>query len=83
MLTDANFLAHVSRCTETAKVLRRDYGYEIVIAGDGSFMRLPRDLDFATDKVFTVPRDTTLELARKAGLVNYKWWNNACVKSIS
>jgi MGT family glycosyltransferase len=82
MMTDANFLAHVSRCTEIAKILREEYGYEIVFAGDGRFMSLPRQLGFATDKVFTVPGQRTLELAKRAGLVSYRWWNDACVRSI-
>lgn len=82
MLADANFLAHVSRCTEIGKVLRRDYGFEVVVAGDGKFMRLPRELGFGTDKVYTVAGERTLELARRAGLVNYGWWKNACLRSI-
>jgi len=79
---DANFLAHVSRCVEIAKVLRRDYGYRIVIAGDGKFMKLPKSLGFETDCVFTVPGERTLEVARRAGFVSYNWWNRVCVKSI-
>ncbi len=82
MMTDANFLAHVSRCTEIAKILRRDYGYEVTFAGDGKFMSLPRQLGFATDRVFTVPGERTLTLAKRAGLVSYRWWNDACVRSI-
>jgi len=82
MMADGNFLAHVSRCLEIAKVLRRDYGYEIVFAGDGKFMSMPRSLGFDTDTVFTVPGERTLELARRAGMVSYRWWNDTCVRSI-
>jgi len=82
MMADANFLAHVSRCMEIAKVLRRDYDYEIVFAGDGKFMSMPRSLGFETDTVFTVPGERTLELARRAGLVSYRWWSEVCERSI-
>ncbi|MGW8322698.1 MAG: hypothetical protein ACWGSD_14200, partial [Thermodesulfobacteriota bacterium] len=67
MLADANFLAHTSRCTEIGKVLRRDYGYDVVFAGDGKFMRLPRELGFETDYVYTMQGKSTLDLAKKAG----------------
>lgn len=82
MMTDANFLAHMSRCTEIAKVLRDRYEYEVVFAGDGKFMRLPRELGFETDRVFTVPGERSLELAKSAGLVSFRWWNEVCVRSI-
>jgi len=83
MMADANFLAHVSRCLEIAKVLRRDYDYEIIFAGDGKFVQMPRELGFETDKVFTVPGERTLELARRAGLVGYHWWDRICNQSIN
>jgi len=82
MMADANFLAHVSRCVEIAKVLRRDYDYEIVFAGDGKFMSMPRGLGFETDTVYTVPGERTLEIARRAGLVSYGWWNATVNRSI-
>ena len=82
MLCDANFLAHVSRCVEIAKVLRKDYDYEVVFGGDGKFMKMPRELGFQTDTVLTVPGERTLELARRAGFVSYRWWNRMCVESI-
>jgi len=82
MLADANFLAHTSRCTEIGKVLRRDYGYDVVFAGDGKFMRLPRELGFETDYVYTMQGKSTLDLAKKAGYVNYRWWKGHCLKMI-
>jgi len=82
VFTDANFLAHVSRCVEVGKILRRDYGYDVVFAGNGKFMKMPQSLGFKTDTVFTVPGERTLELARRAGLVSYRWWNRVCLESI-
>ncbi len=82
MMSDANFLAHVSRCLEIAKVLRRDHDYEVVFAGEGKFMDMPRRLGFETDTVYTVPGERTLELARRAGFVSYRWWNRVCNLSI-
>lgn len=82
MMTDGHFLAHVSRVLEIGKLLRQHYGYEVVFAGTGPFMKLPREEGFLTEEVFTVPGKKTLELARKAGLVRYSWWENIVNKGI-
>ncbi|MFC1889916.1 nucleotide disphospho-sugar-binding domain-containing protein [Thermodesulfobacteriota bacterium] len=82
MIADANYLAHVSRILEIAKVLRSTGRYDITIAGDGKFMKLPKDAGFELDKVFTVAREKTLEYARRAGLVSYSWWSDIVYRSI-
>lgn len=82
MMADANFLAHVSRLLEIAKELRDRGGYDVTIAGDGKFLQLAKDERFKTDAVYTVARYRTMELARRAGLVNYKWWKDEIHKSI-
>lgn len=81
-MTDGHFLAHVSRVLGIGKLLRDTYGYEVVFAGTGPFMKLPREAGFETEKVFTVPGKKTLELARRAGLVKYSWWYNIVEKCI-
>ncbi|MFC1890733.1 nucleotide disphospho-sugar-binding domain-containing protein, partial [Thermodesulfobacteriota bacterium] len=82
MMADANYLAHVSRILEIAKVLRSTGLYDITIAGDGKFMSLPKSEGFDLDLVFTVARESTLELARRAGLVSYSWWSDVVQRSI-
>ena len=82
MMADANYLAHVSRVLEIAKVLRDSGGVEVVIAGDGRFMKLPEAEGFPLDSVFTVPREKTLEYAKKAGLVSYSWWSDMITRSV-
>ncbi|MBI1747263.1 MAG: hypothetical protein HYR55_11820 [Acidobacteria bacterium] len=81
LIADANFLAHMSRLVEIAKVLKRA-GHEVIVAGDGEFMFLPREEGIATDSVFTVARERTLELAERAGLVGYRWWRDTIYRSI-
>lgn len=81
MMADANFLAHMSRLVEIAKVLKRA-GHEVTVAGDGEFMFLPRDASLKTDTVYTVSRERTLELAHRAGLVGYRWWRETIYRSI-
>lgn len=75
MVTDANYLAHASRILEVAKVLRDHECCDIIIAGDGRFMRLFEAEGFALEHVLVGPREVVIELARKAGLVRYSWWS--------
>lgn len=79
---DANFIAHTSRVVEVAKVLRDRHGYEVIFAGAGAFTSIPKNEGMVTDYVFTVSKKSTLDLARKAGLVNPRWWFDMCRKSI-
>ena len=43
VMPDGNWLAHTSRPFEIAKVLR-DMGHEVIFAGEGPYMKLPREL---------------------------------------
>ena len=79
---DANFLAHVSRVLEVVKVLRDQYGHEIVFCGDGTFMRLPEEAGFTTDSVYTVSRAATMKLANRGTIVNYNWWRDEITRSV-
>lgn len=82
VVADANYLAHVSRTLEIAKTLRNTGEYDVVFAGDGKFMKLPKNEGFELDSVFTVARERTLELARRAGFVSYSWWSDIVQRSI-
>ena len=82
MFPDGNFLAHVSRLLEIARVLRRDFACDVRFAGDGPFMGLPRDARFPVDPCYTVPRDDTLALARRATVVDPVWWSRVVQRSI-
>ncbi len=82
MVGDGNFLAHISRLLEVALQLRDRLGHRVRFAGTGKFMRLVREAGFEVDSIYTVDRDTTLELAKRAGLVNNRWWYNTVKKSV-
>ena len=82
MFPDGNFLAHVSRLLEIARVLRRDFACDVRFAGDGPFMSLARDAEFPVDRCYTVPREQTLSLARRATIVDPIWWSSVVQRSI-
>jgi len=82
LFPDANFLAHVSRLLEIAKALRDAHGAEVAFAGAGPYLGLARDEGFQTHPCFTVPRDRTLDLARRALLMDPVWWQRVVARSI-
>jgi len=82
IFADANFIPHTSRVVEVARVLRDEYGYEVVFAGTGRFSSIAKNEGLVTDNVFTVSKAATLELARRAGLVDMRWWVAMCDRSI-
>jgi MGT family glycosyltransferase len=61
VIPDGNWLAHTTRPLEIARVLR-DAGDEVIFAGSGQYMRLPRDLGFEIHDLCTI--DPALVLAR-------------------
>lgn len=83
VFADANFIAHTSRVVEVSKVLRDDYGYDVVFAGTGAFTSIAKTEGFVTDNIFTVSKEETLRLARRAGLVDMRWWMKTCYKSVA
>jgi UDP:flavonoid glycosyltransferase YjiC (YdhE family) len=82
LFPDANFLAHVSRLLEIGKVLRDGHGATVAFAGEGAYLALARDEGFATFPCFTVPRERTLALARRAALMDPFWWRRVVLRSI-
>ena len=82
LFPDANFLAHVSRLLEVGKALRDGHGADVAFAGDGPFLALAREAGFRVLPCFTVPREQTLGLARRAALVDPIWWHRVVARSI-
>lgn len=69
VMPDGNWLAHVSRPFEIAKVLRQ-FGHEVIFAGEGEYMKLPRKAGFPTLPIKTIEPDRILKSTRR-GRVNF------------
>ena len=69
MFPDGNFLAHVSRLLEIAKVLRSKHDWDVRFAGSGRYIELARQAGFPCRDCFTVEKEDTLMLARRAAWV--------------
>ena len=82
LFADGNFLAHVSRVLEIGKVLRHECHRDVLFAATGRFTGLLEDAGFRVLPSFTVPRDQTLALARRAALVDPVWWYRVVRRSI-
>ena len=80
VMPDGNWLAHVSRPFEIAKSLR-EMGHEVIFAGEGEYMKLPRKAGFLTLPIKTIDPDRVLECARR-GRTNPYDYNllKECVK---
>ena len=74
VMPDGNWLSHVSRPLEIAKALRELGGYQIVFAGDGAYMRLPRECGFDVRPALTHAPDHVMRCCR-SGRAN--WWDYA------
>src|SRR5262245_19986976 len=83
LFADGGFLAHVTRAFEVGRVLASTYGHRVVFCGDGPYMHIPRDAGFEVRPVYTVDRDTTIRLARRAGLCSLRWWRAECARSVA
>jgi UDP:flavonoid glycosyltransferase YjiC (YdhE family) len=69
VMPDGNWLAHVSRPFEIAKVLRQ-FGHEVIFAGEGQYMKLPRKAGFPVIPIKTIGPDRVLKSTRR-GRVNF------------
>jgi MGT family glycosyltransferase len=83
IFTDGGFLAHVTRSFEVAQVLARSFDHRVVFCGTGPYMHIPADAGFEVRPVYTIDRDVTMQLARRAGLCNLGWWRNECERSVA
>jgi MGT family glycosyltransferase len=82
IFADAGFLAHVTRTFEVGRALTRNFGHEVIFCADGRYAHIYRDGGFEVRPVFTVDRDITMQLARRAGMCDLEWWKDACAKSV-
>jgi MGT family glycosyltransferase len=82
MFCDGGFLAHVTRTFEVGRALRGDFGHRVVFCCDGPYAHIPRDAGFEVVPVYTVDRETTMRLARRAGPCSLSWWREACARSV-
>ena len=71
-MPDGNFLSHTSRPLEIAKILRKT-GYDIVFAGDGKYMELPRKNGFQTFPIVTLDPGPSLVVSRKGRVNHYSY----------
>lgn len=80
-MPDGNWLSHTSRVFEVARRLR-EAGHEVVFAGEGQYMRLPRDAGFRVAPVATLDPDRVLACSRsgRANWYDYRW-TRTCVEA--
>jgi MGT family glycosyltransferase len=83
IFADGGFLAHVTRSFEIGRVLRDCFGHRVVFCGEGPYMRIPAEAGFEIRSVYTVDRNETMKLAKRAGLCSLKWWRAECEKSVT
>ena len=81
LFADGGFLAHATRVLEVGRALQR-IGYDVVFCSTGAYTRLMREAGFPVQPVYTEDREVTLGLARRAGLVNLRWWQECAEKSV-
>ncbi len=82
IFTDGGFLAHVTRSFEIGRVLARSFGHRVVFCGSGPYMHIPAEAGFEVRPVYTVDRDMTMKLAKRAGLCSLSWWRAECERSV-
>ena len=76
VMPDGNWLSHVSRPFEIAKILR-EMGHNVIFASDGNYMRLPREAGFKIFPIKTISPDRVLAVSR-SGRVN--WYGYSLLK---
>ena len=72
VMPDGNWLSHVSRPLEIALVLR-ELGHEVEFAGEGAYMKLPREKGFRISPAASLAPGNVLKCSR-SGRVN--WWDD-------
>ncbi len=80
VMPDGNWLAHTTRPLEIVKLLRK-IGYDIVFAGDGKYMELPRENGFQTFPIVTLDPEPSLVVSRSGRVNHYNYeFMKECVK---
>ncbi len=82
LFADGGFLAHTTRVLEVGRALSRNYGHEVHFCSTGSYARLLREAGFPVHPVYTVDREVTLKLVRRAGLCDLRWWRDVADRSV-
>ncbi|HJZ88250.1 MAG TPA: glycosyltransferase [Polyangia bacterium] len=82
IFTDGGFLAHVTRSFEVGRAIGAQYGHRVVFCGSGPYMHIPLDAGYRVWPVYTVDRERTMTLARRAGLCSLPWWRSECERSV-
>jgi MGT family glycosyltransferase len=81
IFTDGGFLAHTTRALEIGRALSQ-LGHEIVFACDGPYARVLTAAGFTVRAVYSVDREETMRLARRAGICSLSWWREQCERSV-
>lgn len=76
VMPDGNWLSHVSRPFEIAKVLR-EMGHNVIFASDGYYMKLPREAGFEVFSIKSISHDRVLYVSR-SGRAN--WYGYSLLK---
>src|SRR6185436_20930511 len=83
LFADGGFLAHTTRALEVGRSLHRAYDHEVIFCCSGPYAHLMSDAGFRVHPVFTVDREVTLHLAKRAGLVSLRWWRQIAAASVA
>ncbi len=78
IFADGGFLSHVTRSFEVGRTVARCFGHRVVFVGEGAYMHIPRNAGFEVRPVYTVDREVTMKLIRRAGLCSLSWWRDEC-----
>jgi UDP:flavonoid glycosyltransferase YjiC (YdhE family) len=82
LFADGGFLAHTTRVLEVGRALRTRYGHDVVFCCDGPYSRLLTQAGFPVRPVYSVDREETLRLARRAGACDLRWWQKVAEDSV-
>lgn len=82
LFADGGFLAHTTRVLEVGRALRSRYGHEVMFCCDGPYARLLSAAGFPVRPVYSVDREETLRLARRAGACDLRWWQKVAEDSV-
>src|SRR5262245_28844909 len=82
IFADGGFLAHVTRSFEVGRALAAR-GHRVVFCGQGAYMHITLEAGFEVRPVYTVDREMTMKLARRAGLCSLGWWRRECARSVT
>jgi UDP:flavonoid glycosyltransferase YjiC (YdhE family) len=82
LFADGGFLAHTTRVLEVGRALRTRYGHEVVFCCEGPYARLLTQAGFPVRPVYSVDREETLRLARRAGACDLRWWRQVAEDSV-